>query len=149
MPCICDEANGDGRAGRFGLVAELKECIRETASGIGAAVLVLAPLLDRRWRRIFAESARKLLWLSFASQMVPTVVAHQRRHMLRSSDGGTWYFNDVGEGGMDSRKIRLQRVGHGHPDPLCVAYASQVKFESAHSMSHQFILPDERQSRGP
>jgi hypothetical protein len=35
-------------------MAELKECISETASGMGAAALVEAPLLERRCRRMAA-----------------------------------------------------------------------------------------------
>lgn len=40
MPCIWEDASGDGRTGRLGFVSELKERIRETVSDTGAAALV-------------------------------------------------------------------------------------------------------------
>lgn len=50
---ICEEANGDGRAGRLGFVTESKEWMSETVSDMGVAALVPPPVLP--WRRIMID----------------------------------------------------------------------------------------------
>lgn len=52
---ICDEAKGDGRTGRFGLVTESKEWMSETVSDMGDAAFVEPPPA-LPWRRIMIKA---------------------------------------------------------------------------------------------